>query len=772
MIPEDRQNQLWRLLNELRSSGFSVSGDLAKTLAWLREQGERLSIPEIIWLQSKFGHAAGEYLVPPALARFLAELLRSREAMSLLDPAARLGLLGASIAAQVPLERTDLICQLHAAAEVLSSVESSRVNVIIGDREAVEAQLATSYDAIVSIPPITGRRERRSYATSSGEVSVAGDDSELMLIDISKRMSDDGLFACVMSPRFTWDENKDSVRQNLPKFGLYLTALLRLRPGTCAATNLAFDLAIVERVDRENLFVAEVPDDERGQDELIARLRDRKEGHSPTQGRLVSRDEFRGLEVLEALDRSEKLGLRKGMAAIPFTQAVHRVAWPKRRGKEFTRCEEHANAVYLPEMASTPATTSQAELPEKLKSYLQLHVNPEVALPEYFAHWLNTPLGHALRQSTMRGTTIPRISKPALAESVVYLPTLAEQRAALQALATIRGLRSELSELEARVWDRPRKVDEVLAALQNVNHEERFSDWLEALPFPLASILRTYHAVDRTEKDRYERLLHFFEALAAFTATIHLSAFRSNDAAWNEVRPKLVGALAKQNLSFERPTFGLWRVCLETLAVEARKLVHGKAEEQLRAGVLFHVAELSPVEVLSSKKLLSVLQRTNNHRNRWTGHGGAVNAAEAAERLNILQNELEELREVFGTVFLRYELIEPREAEIMAGPIYRCNTRRVMGSNPAFEHRLIELISPAYTGGLYLHNVGHDQALELLQFVQLKHAPQPACYFFNREESTGTFLVSYHFAEKPEVVDPTHPFQQLLTELTEQKNAD
>ena len=106
-------------------------------------------------------------------------------------------------------------------------------------------------------------------------------------------------------------------------------------------------------------------------------------------------------------------------------------------------------------MANTAATTRQEDLPERLKSYFQLLVDPEIALPEYLAELLNTALGQSLRQAVMTGATIPRIRKDLLSESTLYLVPVSDQKRALEARAEIRKLRNELSELESQIWERP-----------------------------------------------------------------------------------------------------------------------------------------------------------------------------------------------------------------------------------------------------------------------------------------------------------------------------
>jgi uncharacterized protein YukE len=51
--------------------------------------------------------------------------------------------------------------------------------------------------------------------------------------------------------------------------------------------------------------------------------------------------------------------------------------------------------------------------------------------------------------------------------------------------------------------------------------------------------------------------------------------------------------------------------------------------------------------------VLSILQRTNNSRNRWTGHGGAVSDTEAEKRHSELLQEIQNLREILGSVARR-----------------------------------------------------------------------------------------------------------------------
>lgn len=767
MIHDDRQRRLWKLLDHARSrpEGF---GDLFQMAAFLRESGEVLTLDDLAFLARRFIGVRGGMVPPPFLTRFIAELLASREALTVLDPCADLGWLPAAVADKGRFNRFDAICKRSDASKFQEVFASpARYSVHIGDPASVLPTLNMGYDAIISMPPIGQPREHRSVPGISAELR---DDPALLLIpEAAAFLADGGVFLWVVPPRFAFERSRISVRHNLVRFGLHLSALLRIPPKAfLPMTSMSFELALIERRKRPNLFVAEIPEQPDAQDQLIERLRAREEGPQASQGRLVKEAEFFGLGALEATERAQRLAAGKGLEPVPFATAIIQVNRPRRCDRQIERLEEHPDAVYLPEMARTLATTSQDQLPERLQSYLQLILNREVVEPQYLAGLFNTPLGLALRDAARGGTTIPRISRQRLEVSTLYLPPLKDQKDAIEALGTIDRFRAELSELEARIWDRPRKADQVVEGLTRINREERFEGWVESLPFPLASILRAYHATDRTDKDRYERLLHFFEALAEFLATLHLSAFMSDAASWESRRDDLSGCLRSQHLSFKHSTFGLWKAVTEYLSGEARKLI---SDDPSQVCSLYRVVDLLPIERIVSRGVLGILQRTNASRNRWTGHGGAVSENEAVRRHVELRQEVEKIREVLGPAFGHYQLIQPREAEVLPGPVFRCSVRRIMGSNPQFEHAVVELGEPAITNRLYMYNLGHTQALEIAPLVQIRKTPQPACYFYNHLEQDGLHLVSYHFAEKAEDVDASPETNAFMIELNQTLSA-
>jgi hypothetical protein len=772
-LSKERERYLWQLFDQIRSQ--APLEDFSQISQRLQDHDEKLTARELIYLQERLVKKNGLLFAPAWLSRFIAQLLHTQQSTILLDPIGDVGLWAASIAEQHPQLHVDVVCQHPIAEQVYKVLDAERLDLYIGTFEQVRPRLSQQYDAIVSFPPVGEKRETRVYPTSTGEVKITDGPSVITTLDAIKLLRPGGKLFVLVPPSFASTRRKKSVRRNLQRLGLYLTTLLHVRPGAFRFTGMSFDLVIIEPTDRDGLYVAEIPQSYEAQDHLIQHLvtsqleitaeqvdsriaeavapygaqthpmlhlATQHPAKIPTQGRIVNPETFRSFDALVAEDTARQMAQRRGLVEKSFSEVVLDFYCPRHR-PEFTPCEEHPDAVYLPLMITTDATTSQAALPEHFKSYAQLIVDSEIALPEYLAHLFNTPLGHALRKTVMQGTAMSQISLRELQTMTLYLPPRKDQLRVLEASRQIKILRSELGELESKLWDQPRKSSEILKDLGNINHKERFQDWVESLPFPLASILWAYCTVDQTDKEKYERLLFFFESLATFCATILLSACRPNPEIWVPAKKKIAKSLAEQSLSLSTPTFGLWRAVLGVLSKAARTLLNGKPKDRTICLNLFRSSNREPLDKICSGDLVTILQDTNTYRNRWKGHSGSVTTKEAKSRHTQARDQLDKFRQFFGTVFTQYELIRPGNPQVLTGPVFQYPADRVMGCNTILKSHSIKLIEPAVSGHLYCFSPGQRRALKLYPFFQLVGAPQTACYFFNRiEEGSVSYFVA------------------------------
>ena len=107
--------------------------------------------------------------------------------------------------------------------------------------------------------------------------------------------------------------------------------------------------------------------------------------------------------------------------------------------------------------------------------------------------------------------------------------------------------------MRAELWSKPEDVTAISEKIGRVNREETFVDWLETLPFPLASILWRYHTTKRP-KEQLEVLTKFFEALAEFLSATLLSAAKMDEALWSEAQ----AMLSQNREELEKSSFGAW----------------------------------------------------------------------------------------------------------------------------------------------------------------------------------------------------------------------
>ena len=748
------KSQLWTILDQMRGRG--VTDSLLAVLEKARADGIDIGPKE---LSSVLGGSRGgfaEHFVPTQIVTFIAKLLDGTPLDDVLDPWAGYGLMARQLLMKLPIGRLDALSATEDCVRldrVLAGGEGPQWTV--GHPPDLLDDLCRPYDAVLSIPPM-GQPVTASVALDDEQMELRDSLGHILLLKACMLLKDHGTGVFVVSPSFVSPRRPRSVRSVLAQCGLRIAALLNVPAGSFGpTTRIEAALAIIERGAQEQVFVGEIPDTPEGQDTLVSNFRVREPGNRASQGRIVDLDTYRGFRQLEASEGVAALAERMGVDPVPASEVLAAINSP-RGGREWEGFDDLPDCVYLPLTTRVPATASQEDLPERLRHYLQLVVDPAKAEPVYLAGWLNTALGNEVRDSVSAGGTMLRLSARALREAHFYLPSLDVQQAIVSGIGRIKTLSNELSELEEKLWQRPAAVKEVLECVDRVNHEDRFDDWLESLPFPLASILWAYDADTDSDKEKYERLLHFFEALAEFEAVVLLSAFVSGEALWATCQQQVADALQQQGLSFELGTFGTWRCVVGILAKRVRTMLNS-GDERDACYSLFRTREMKVLSAICERKLQSVLQDTNALRNSWTGHTGAVSRQEAARRHATMQQHLTMVRQVFGNLWEKYELLLPGHCTVAAGPTYLYSAKRIMGTRTPFQNVEVELTEPMEDGHLHLCNQDERKALKLLPLVRVMPSPRTeenACYFYNRREGDEIRFLSYHFESDADVTQP------------------
>ena len=765
-------DSIWKIADSMR--GRSESFGVTNLVRKCKEAGIPVGVHELLFILQRLGRRDGESFVPTDVAEFVAKLLEPASPKTMLDPWAGVGLLTLSLNQHLRLERCEALSPNAAACEVFKLLEGSAgINIQCADPLLALARSPARYDAVVGNTPF-GMRGREPLVVQVGaeERRVSDDYGNLLILQSCLRLNENGLGVFIVPNSFFFASGgKGKARRALEELGFRVTAAIELPAGTFhPLTSLTTHIVVLQKSSDAKLFTAKYVPDSKHQLELLKNLAARSEGKSPSLGRLVPGDTFRGFSAVEFAETVQEQSRRMGLVPYPFGEVVLEFNVPP-SSSDFDGFPEKPNAVYLPQMASTRATTSQEALPERLKSYFQIVLNPEVANAEFVAGLLNTQFGQLWRDSLRTGDTIPRIGKKLLEEAAFYLPPASSrevQRKVVDCHQVISGLKNELNEIEASLWTHPASIDKVQEALRTVNRKDRFEDWIDTLPFPLASILWACHTQTGSYRDQYERKIHFFEALSEFLAILHLSAFTSNPALWPPLKDRLKEVLAKpkQPLSFEMATFGTWKTVVEVLSAETRRLLNDEAEMCFE---LFRTRNRQLIESISAKTLVNVIQTANGIRNNSLGHAAKKREGEERAVNEQLAQLIGTVREVFGIGWENYELLQPGECKMKAG-VYHYKVRKVMGSRTPFPSENVDLVEAMEDGHLHLKSPNEQRTLKLLPLVKVMPSPKTeenACYFYNRQQKDGIRFLSYHFESDSDVVQEFADAAEALRKLTQ-----
>jgi len=762
---------IWGIADSMRGGRERLSvGSLVRKS---KEAGISIGVQELLFIMQRFAPADAGHIVPTGVAEFVSKLLEPASPQTILDTWAGVGLLAIPLNQHLRPENCEAFSPNIADYEIFQIIEGATdINIQCGDPLSMLVQSPDRYDAIVGNLPY-GKRSREPLVVRVGaeDRRVNDDYGNLLILQSCLRLTENGLCAFIVPNSFFFaSRGKGKARSTFEELGFLVTAAIELPAGTFhPMTSLTTHIVVIQKSSDTRLFTAKYVPDSKHQLELFKNLAARLEGKSPSLGRLVPAATFHGFSTVEFAEKLQEQSRHMGLQPYSFSEVVLELNTPPSHS-DFDGFPEKPNAVYLPQMASTYAATSQELLPKRLKSYFQIVINPEVADAEFLAGLLNTQFGQLWRDVLRTGATIPRISKKSLEEATFYLLPASSrktQRKVVDCHRVISALKSELNEIENTLWTRPANIDKVLTTLRMVNREDRFEDWIDTLPFPLASILWACYTQGGSYRERYLRKIQFFEALSEFLSVILLSAFSSNLALWRSVKDKLREVLAKPGLSFEKATFGTWKSVVEVLSAETRRLLDREAEMCFE---LFRTRNRELIESIASISLVRVIQNANSLRNDYSGHTGAVGETKAKAVNEEFDQYIKTLRETFGVCWGNYELFLPDTGIFKAG-VYYYNGWKVMGAKTPFKSEALELDEAMEDGYLHLKSPGERQTLKLLPLVKVMPSPKTeenACYFYNRQQKDGIRFLSYHFESDSEILQEFPDVGEALQKLTQE----
>jgi len=457
-----------------------------------------------------------------------------------------------------------------------------------------------------------------------------------------------------------------------------------------------------------------------------------------------------------------------------------------RYGNDF-QFSNQENSIFIPLIGTSNVVDSLENITLKPQNYAQVIIDPARANVRFVSQFLNSEFGKEIIELHKSGAAIPKLNKQTLKKLPVIVPDLYTQKTVLDIEAritaeqnTLLGLESELEQLRRDLWAKLQSAEDVNQRLSTFYKQltctkkhsaDSLDKWFETLPFPLSSILRAWQATPSSDfKTKYDHLLNFFEAVAELLSIILLSAFNSNQALFESHSQKLSESMKKYDLSFQRTSFGTWKMVVEYLGKQTRELLKKKQEDRKLCMELFADPSLCLPKVISSLEVTSILSNTNKMRNNWKGHTGIVGHEEAKLRNEQLLGEVQKLRDIMADVWDEIELIRLINCVPRSG-VFENEVAVLTGSNSEFLKETRRMLTLLDADHLYLSKKGSDKALKLLPLIQVGSSPSSAknaCYFYNRADKDGLRFISYHFVDQPErIMSANTDMSSLLRNLLE-----
>jgi hypothetical protein len=740
------------VINQIRSgSGGEKPTDLVQSV-----RGEwDLDWEEVARLVQKIGNKSS-LNIPSLVARslpayaykFLSRYAEESGASRVLDPCVEGGMLLSSLLDQTEgsVEGYGIVQDPKLSA--LARLIGRNLPITWEDSPSLRGveNLTESFDFIASVPPLKRERAEATFDTGDQKVELRGEEGHLAVLKACRLLREGGKAAFLVRDSFFWA--RSSPWDELREAGIFPQAVVSLPAGSLSNVGISVNLLIVGNEPVDRLFAAHLSTT--GQiDPILSNLFNRKAGSERELGVLIEHSQFESWRAIELDEQIERLSRRSGMQERRFGEVVDKIntSAPTDKKEEF---ESRQNTLYLPRQGGPSLVTTELEEATPPRNYLQVRLDEEEASAEFVARFLRSEFGQILFNRWARGSTPMQmhISIRDLEEKRIYLPEISTQERVLQSHQTMEELRLQLNQLESRLWKRPVSVDDINQKVDRLNEDEGIESWIAMLPFPLASVLRKYHAVDNTEyKSKF--LLDFFEATAQFFTVVMLSALQNDESRFRNRKGKWLGADEGYGESLKRSDFGDWAKIGGRVAKETRRMISG--DERDHCLELYRAQSADWIKAVSNKELYKVIDTVSGYRNSWKGHSSTTTREKIfRERLRKLEEKLNEVRDVIGYALEDVILLKPKQMRYTEG-VYHAQVKKLRGAQTIFEESTTETTVPMDTERLYLLEEGQSRPLKLLPFFRLMASPRSeenAFYFYNRvedEQSRQVRWLTYHF---------------------------
>lgn len=609
----------------------------------------------------------------------------------------------------------------------------------------------STFDLVISMVPLGDFSSGSTWTFEINDTEISSCDEESMIALSTSLLQEDGTGAFIVTAEFFSNATKPgSILHELDSLNICIKAIISLSEDNFLFGDFYSFLIVIGRGKQEEVFASSFSEDSEWQFKQLRNFRERSSSNSLISGIWMSLAEGSKLLEVETREQILRRSSTGGGSEIRISEILLGEIVLASSIEDFP--SKYGSFVFIPRFQPDPAITSPDDAESDSSAYYVLETDPKKIDSKFLVTFLNASGITSLISRLWWALCRDRFDPAELAETMICLPSADIRDELRDQIHLIDAQLSRLSLLRQNLITRPDRAPEFKLQLKRMIPEESSLTWIEELPFPLASILWSYQTTPRSEKESFEKLLHFFEGLTQFLAIICLSAFSNNAVIWGDVRARIRDKLDENKLSLHRATFGTWKTIVEILFKQAREMANSK-ESRDTALEMFRCHSLIAMNELTSKDLVTVISRANKLRNDVTGHGGSVGKALAKEVHAELKRCLEDVRGAFGSTWQSFELIVPESSRYI-DPYDVYSVRRITGARVPFPTGEIRIYNQRlHDGRLHLVNRITERGFALLPLVQVIPGPKSdvdACYFFNRVEGKDSMrYVSYHFDQEP-----------------------
>lgn len=302
--------------------------------------------------------------------------------------------------------------------------------------------------------------------------------------------------------------------------------------------------------------------------------------------------------------------------------------------------------------------------------------------------------------------------------------------------------------------DKPEKEN-----LNDINELE-IEQWIETIPYPLASILWSSISSNIYEH-KVKYLLQFFEAFAEFNFNLFLSGLSSDELFFNI---KVRGCLEKEkdynSEWFEKPTFGVWNHLTYCLSNIIRHELNNRSTRHTCLK-LFGKPEIEFLEQLASYELNNIFKKASIYRNNWDAHGPRVSEEEYNVRFQELYNLILEIYEILGDIFKKSILVIPVQSKLEDG-VQTVTVKKLMTTRPPFRSLDVESHFNMDSSRMYMMDINKKSPLKFLPLILVI---EDICYYYNGKDfnTDQARYSSYHYEKEPEILIPFDKLNDIST---------